>query len=236
MLGGPCRTRCPGPPRGDRGRCRPRPPPPTAPRGTTEPPRRHRRSADRPASSWAPPACASGRGPHRCAATTPNMAGSAPALTSFTTSAPAATASSATAALRVSTDRTASGAARRSPSSTGSTRLASSSASTGSDPGRVDSPPTSSTSAPSSRSRSPCRTAASASSNSPPSLNESGVTFTMPITSVRSSSGSSRSRQRHTSPIGEMVVAGDDLSACRCGPSLPGASARRSGTARGRWR
>jgi hypothetical protein len=71
------------------------------------------------------------------------------------------------------------------PSITGKTRRRSSSWGTGSAPGRVDSPPMSTRSAPSSTSWAPWATAAPASSNIPPSLNESGVTFTMPITSVR---------------------------------------------------
>ena len=53
--------------------------------------------------------------------------------------------------------------------------------STGSAPGRVDSPPTSRMSAPSAASSRPCSTAASASRNSPPSENESGVTLTTPM-------------------------------------------------------
>ena len=53
-------------------------------------------------------------------------------------------------------------------------------------PGRVDSPPTSIRSAPSRTSCSAWATAASGSRNRPPSENESGVTFTTPITRVRS--------------------------------------------------
>ena len=56
-------------------------------------------------------------------------------------------------------------------------------------PGRVDSPPTSTRSAPSASSARPCATAASASSQRPPSEKESGVTLTTPITSGRSSAG-----------------------------------------------
>ncbi len=66
-------------------------------------------------------------------------------------------------------------------STTGSTRRTSSSSGTGSEPGRVDSPPMSRIPAPSLASRRPCATAASASRNSPPSENESGVTLTMPM-------------------------------------------------------
>ena len=51
----------------------------------------------------------------------------------------------------------------------------------GSEPGRVDSPPMSRIAAPSAASRRPCSTAATASRNSPPSENESGVTLTTPM-------------------------------------------------------
>ena len=64
---------------------------------------------------------------------------------------------------------------------TGATRLISSSAVTGAAPGRVDSPPTSSSSHPSATSRSACATARSAVAKRPPSEKESGVTFTMPM-------------------------------------------------------
>src|SRR5437868_6026547 len=74
-------------------------------------------------------------------------------------------------------------AARR--STTGTTRRSSSSAGTGAAPGRVDSPPTSRTSAPCSASSIPCATAASGSRKRPPSENESGVTLTIPMTAVR---------------------------------------------------
>src|SRR5688572_9363347 len=67
------------------------------------------------------------------------------------------------------------------PSITGITRSSSSRSETGSAPGRVDSPPTSSRSAPSNASRSPWLTAASRSRKAPPSENESGVTLTTPI-------------------------------------------------------
>src|SRR3954451_12496379 len=101
--------------------------------------------------------------------------------TSFTMRAPAWSAASATTSLVVSMEtRATPPTARR--STTGTTRWSSSSAGTGSAPGRVDSPPTSSISAPSAASSSPCLTAASASRNSPPSENESGVTLTTPIT------------------------------------------------------
>src|SRR3954447_17658607 len=117
-------------------------------------------------------------------ATRPAIAGSSRnAQTSFTIRAPAWSAASATAALRVSIDTVAPPAASR--STTGTTRSSSSAASTGAAPGRVDSPPTSTMAAPSRTSSSPCWTAASTSRYSPPSENESGVTFTTPITAGR---------------------------------------------------
>src|SRR4051794_10881836 len=117
-------------------------------------------------------------------ATRPAISGSSRnAQTSFTIRAPAWSAASATAALRVSVDTVAPPAASR--STTGTTRSSSSAASTGAAPGRVDSPPTSTMAAPSRTSSSPCWTAASTSRYSPPSENESGVTFTTPITAGR---------------------------------------------------
>src|ERR1035437_4249202 len=69
-------------------------------------------------------------------------------------------------------------------SMTGITRRSSSASATGKAPGRVDSPPTSIISAPCSTSSKACATAAGASRNRPPSENESGVMFRMPITSA----------------------------------------------------
>src|SRR5688500_2244491 len=69
----------------------------------------------------------------------------------------------------------------RMPSITGITRRSSSRSVTGSAPGRVDSPPMSSRSAPSNASRRPWLTAASRSRNAPPSENESGVTLSTPM-------------------------------------------------------
>src|SRR5512132_1368397 len=113
------------------------------------------------------------------------MSGSSrPAETSLTTAAPASSAARATAAFVVSTligplvvvaRRATTGITRRSSSSTG----------TGAAPGRVDSPPTSRTSAPCSASSIPCATAASGSRKRPPSENESGVTLTIPMTAAR---------------------------------------------------
>src|SRR5918992_899983 len=102
------------------------------------------------------------------------------AETSLTIVAPAPMASRATSSLVVSIETRPPAAAR--PSTTGSTRSSSSASGTGSAPGRVDSPPTSRIAAPSSRSRSPCSTAACGSRKRPPSENESGVTLTTPMT------------------------------------------------------
>ncbi|MBP2349323.1 hypothetical protein JOF29_000406 [Kribbella aluminosa] len=76
-----------------------------------------------------------------------------------------------------------------SASTTGITRRISSSCDGRTARGRVDSPPTSSRSAPSASSSRPCLTAAAGSNHSPPSENESGVTFTTPMTRHRSSTG-----------------------------------------------
>ena len=80
---------------------------------------------------------------------------------------------------------------------TGTTRASSSAAATGSDPGRVDSPPTSMIVAPSSNNRSPCATAFVASMYLPPSENESGVTLTTPMISVRRPNSRTRAPTYH---------------------------------------
>ena len=147
-------------------------------------------------------------------------------LTSLTISAPASAAPRATRDLYVSMEITASGLTVFSSVITGNTRCSSSSALTavrgvrgpsglcfssffsGSRfsaedaaatlaPGRVDSPPTSMMSAPSSSSRSPCVTAFSGSRYKPPSEKESGVTLTMPMMSVRFPSSSVRVFKLH---------------------------------------
>ena len=111
------------------------------------------------------------------------MAGSAsPPDTSLTTDAPASTAAAATAA-RVVSMLTGTPSATSSRM-TGSTRAFSTSASTRPAPGRVDSPPTSTRSAPASRMPMPWATAWSRSSQRPPSENESGVTLRTPITTA----------------------------------------------------
>ena len=105
------------------------------------------------------------------------------AATSLTMLAPAASAARATPGLTVSIEI---GTLTRPAncSITGITRRSSSASLTGKAPGRVDSPPTSMISAPCSTSCRACATAAGGSRNRPPSENESGVTFTMPITSA----------------------------------------------------
>ncbi len=116
--------------------------------------------------------------------TTAAMSGSArPPLTSLTISAPASSAADAISARMVSMLTTAPAATR--PRTTGSTRPDSSSALTRCAPGRVDSPPTSTMSAPSCTSDMPWVMAASGSRNAPPSEKESGVTLTTPMTRQR---------------------------------------------------
>src|SRR5579864_641210 len=106
------------------------------------------------------------------------------AVTSFTMWAPAASACRATSALDVSTESITADCSA-SARTTGSTRCNSSSSETGCEPGRVDSPPMSSRSAPSCTSFSPCAMAVLTEKNCPPSEKLSGVTFTIPITSGR---------------------------------------------------
>src|SRR4249919_2159834 len=113
-------------------------------------------------------------------ATTPASPGSPRrAVTSLTSSAPRARARRATSDFEVSIET---GTSPASPSSTGTTRRSSSSASTPSDPGRVDSPPTSTIAAPSAAMRRAEAIASAGSRLTPPSENESGVTLTTPIT------------------------------------------------------
>src|SRR5918994_3985752 len=110
------------------------------------------------------------------------MAGSPrSAVTSLTSSAPSSSARRATIAFEVSIET----GRPTSPSSTGTTRASSASAETGAAPGRVDSPPTSTTAAPSASRRRPCSPALSGSTKSPPSEKLSGVTFTTPMTDGR---------------------------------------------------
>src|SRR3954447_13276286 len=115
-----------------------------------------------------------------CSATSAAIPGSwRNAVTSLTYVAPASIAARATSTFIVSTLSCA--PASLSAAITGTTRLRSSSAGTGSENGRVDSPPTSRIVAPSPASSRPWAIAASRSNHSPPSENESGVTLTMPM-------------------------------------------------------
>src|SRR5919201_3376424 len=123
--------------------------------------------------------------------------------TSFTNVAPAAIAAAATSAFTVSIEIGRSVTARR-PRITGRTRSSSTSAGTGSDPGRVDSPPTSRMSAPSAARRAPWATAAPGSRNSPPSENESGVTLITPITA-----GAGKRSRSGITPAAYRSVVGD---------------------------
>ncbi len=116
----------------------------------------------------------------RASATTLVIAGSAiPPDTSLTRTAPASSAAAATDALVVSTEQSMPSAA--SAAITGTTRSRSVPASMRWAPGRVDSPPTSTMTAPSATSCRPRAIAASVSSQRPPSENESGVTLTTPM-------------------------------------------------------
>ena len=168
--------------------------------------------------------------PHSRAATRGNMPGSRPPPMSLMTSAPASRASAAVAACRVSTDRGRSVAARRA-SSTGSSRSCSSAGVTGSAPGRVDSPPRSSRSAPSAASSRAWATAASAPAGREPVQKLSGARLMTPMT--RGRPGGSR-RKRPTSqddaekgPVGAPsgVGAGRFTGWPRRGPA-PGAGVR----------
>src|SRR6478672_9323467 len=112
-------------------------------------------------------------------ATRPASSGAARnAVTSLTYVAPASSAARATATFDVSMLNW---AASPSASMTGTTRRSSSSSGTGSARGRVDSPPTSISAAPCAASSRPCATASSNENHSPPSENESGVTFRTPM-------------------------------------------------------
>ena len=123
--------------------------------------------------------------PQSDAASTAAMSGSARTpLVSLMTSAPRSSAARATSALVVSTEM-GSAICGRNARSTGTSRCNSSAAEIGSEPGRVDSAPRSSKSAPSSTSRSACAIAASGSRWRPPSEKLSGVTFTIPMSQGR---------------------------------------------------
>ena len=131
-------------------------------------------------------------------ATTASMRASRAAVTSLTRDAPAASAAAATSGLEVSTETITAGRRRASAATTGTTRSISSATGTVAAPGRVDSPPTSMTSAPASDMARACATAASGAANRPPSENESGVTLTTPITAGRPRRHSSASLRSST--------------------------------------
>src|SRR5580658_8043849 len=132
--------------------------------------------------------------PRLPAATASRAPGARNARTSLTRCAPAAPARRMTSGSEVSTDSS-SGKRAATRSMTGSTRRSCSSPATAAAPGRVDSPPMSMIAAPSAAMRSACASAASGSRKRPPSENESGVTFSTPMTTGRSSS-STRPAQR----------------------------------------
>src|ERR1700687_3896073 len=114
--------------------------------------------------------------------------------TSLIICAPALMAASATWDLRVSTTIGIFSAPRK-PSSTGRMRASSVSAAVPVEPGRVDSPPMSSRSAPARSISKACSIALCGSRNLPPSEKLSGVTFRTPITRVRSPSSSTPERK-----------------------------------------
>ena len=128
--------------------------------------------------------------PQPAAAATARARGSQKPSMLFHAAAPTASAACATSILRASIDTAA--PAPASASITGKTRRFSASASTCAAPGRVDSPPTSTMSAPSSSIRRPRAIAFFGSRKSPPSENESGVTLTTPITIERDKSNEKR--------------------------------------------
>ena len=103
---------------------------------------------------------------------------------SFSICVPALRAARAVSALNVSTE-TGTGHSARIVSRNGSSRSISSAALMGTNPGRLDSAPISMMSAPSRTISSIWRSALSRVFHLPPSENESGVTFRMPMTSVR---------------------------------------------------
>src|SRR5882672_101763 len=109
--------------------------------------------------------------------------GACSACTSLIIEAPASSAAFITAGRRVSTEMGRS----RNFSRTGRMRCSSSASDTGAAPGRVDSPPMSMRSAPSSASLRAWWTAACGSRKRPPSEKESGVMFTTPMSSGLSS-------------------------------------------------
>ena len=111
---------------------------------------------------------------------------------------------------------------------TGKTRANSSSSGNGSAPGRLDSPPMSRICAPSASSCSQCRKAAAVDACWPPSENESGVTFTMPMT--RGSPRSIRKRDvRHCGAPEPIVIRAVALAAPRRVQAAVGAGSGATG-------
>src|SRR5688572_26236612 len=157
-------------------------------------------------------------------ATASSAPGAVSASTSLIIEAPALSASCMTPGRRVSTETGKSLSACR----TGMILRNSSSSETGCAPGRVDSPPMSMMSAPSSASRRAWAIASSGPKKRPPSEKESGVMFTTPMTRGRSSESSNfpsvsflRSRCRRGRALGAGVTArrrlGRGLRAARLG-------------------
>src|SRR5262245_5353716 len=139
-----------------------------------------------------------------------SMSGSAhPAETSFTRSAPSASARRTTSALVVSIESGTQTAARTARS-TGISRASSSASATGRAPGRVDSAPRSSAPAPAATISRAAAAARAGSRYRPPSWNESGVAFSTP-TSAGGESASGPARVCSTGPPGAAGVPG---SAC----------------------
>ena len=140
-------------------------------------------AAGRPAWSGGRPGRASGTTgrPERGGGTRGCAGSCVSAETSLMMCAPGVAAPATTAALRVSTESAAHGCACRARRSPAARAGAPPRGGTGSEPGRVDSPPMSRMSAPSAASRSACATAASVSAWRPPSEKLSGVTLTMPM-------------------------------------------------------
>ena len=142
--------------------------------------------------------------PARYRATSCHISGRCcPALISFTTQAPRSKATCATSGFRVSME-IGTGNRPLNRRRTGTTRRSSSSTGTGSENGRVDSPPISTRSAPSSNISQARSTARSGSKNRPPSENESGVTFKTPIINIGRGN-------RHSYPPARQIIAASFL-------------------------
>ncbi len=163
-----------------------------------------------------PNICMSTTGASNCFATAAKSASARSAEISLIIAAPASMASRATRDLRVSTEI---GMEIRlaSFSITGIIRRISSSTDTGSEKGRVDSPPISMISAPSATSFSAWATAASQVKNFPPSENESGVTLTTPIMAVFRPNSMSYLPQANRNILGESATISGSPGCSLCG-------------------